>query len=710
VLPSAPHSSTIATGFLVAAPWDHVGHTAPSPSVRARAREDELEEILGTVGQTFLGLTINCARCHDHKFDPVTAIDYYRLKAVFEGVQHGDRVLPITSAEIAKRADYGAKFDALRQRIGDIEQKGRDRLGNRGGKNVVRPIAQWNFADDARDQVGTLHGKLVGKAHIADGRLVLDGKTASLETEPLDRDLHEKTLEAWVNLSDLDQRGGGVLTVSSADGNVFDSIVFGERQPREWILGSDFFRRTKDLKGPVEKANPTDSVHLAVVCHLDGRVEFFRNGQQYGKEYTSTLEVFKAKNSRVLIGVRHAGGGNAHFRGSVDEARLYDRALSADEVRRSFEAGPGHASFREVIGSLTPDERDRLALLEKDLARLRAERPEPGPAILTYAAVAKQPAPTFLLKRGDPDSPAEQVYAASPTAIEGPASVTLKFDTQEGERRLKLANWITDKDNPLTWRVLANRIWQHHFGEGIVRTPNDFGFNGDRPSHPELLDSLASQLRDNGGRMKPLHRAIMLSATYRQASAPGKNATDVDADNRLLSYYSPRRLEAEAVRDGMLAVSGLLNPQAGGPSFRPFRIETFNSTFYKLVDFDAPEFQRRSVYRMAINSARDPLLDVLDCPDSSVKTPRRAVTTTPLQALAMMNNSFVQRQVGAFANRLKREAGAEVERQIELGYRYALGREPTNEEAAAARGVAEQHGLNAVCWALMNSSEFVTVR
>ena len=217
-------------------------------------------------------------------------------------------------------------------------------------------------------------------------------------------------------------------------------------------------------------------------------------------------------------------------------------------------------------------------------------------------------------------------------------------------------------------------------------------------------------LRDSGGRLKDLHRLIVTSATYRQSSALDADAAAIDADNRLLWRFAPRRLEAEAVRDAMLTASGKLNPQSGGPSDRPFRIETFNSAFYILFDDDRPEFNRRSVYRMNVNSAKDPVLDVLDCPDPSVKTPRRNTTTTPLQALTMMNNPFIDRMATSFASRVKREAGDDSSVQVVLAYRLALGRSPTEVERGRAVPVARDAGLKAVCWALFNSSEFAYVK
>jgi len=299
-------------------------------------------------------------------------------------------------------------------------------------------------------------------------------------------------------------------------------------------------------------------------------------------------------------------------------------------------------------------------------------------------------------------------------------------DAPESDRRLKFAAWLADPRNPLPARVMANRVWQLHFGQGLVATPSDFGVSGGRPSHPELLDWLAGKLVDSGWSVKALHRLIMNSATYRQASggqgaevsvenrkvrtANQQHASAIDADNQFLWRFQPRRLEAEALRDAMLSVSGQINLQMGGPSFRPFTTTDFNATFYHPFDKGDAEFNRRTVYRMNVNSGKEPLLDAFDCPDPSVKTPRRGVTTTPLQALGLMNSSFVQRQSGHLAERALTLAAHDLPGAVEAAYRLALGRPATADERQRALAAARERGLANVCWALLNSTEFVYVQ
>jgi hypothetical protein len=290
----------------------------------------------------------------------------------------------------------------------------------------------------------------------------------------------------------------------------------------------------------------------------------------------------------------------------------------------------------------------------------------------------------------------------------------LPENSPESDRRKALAAWITDKRNPLTARVMVNRIWQWHFGTGLVSTPNDFGNTGEPPINPKLLDWLAATFQtDNrygkAWSIKKMHRLILTSKAYRQASAPNAAASKVDADNRLLWRFSPRRLEAEVIRDAMLAVAGNINTSMGGPGFRPFTVSSYGSKFYALIDRDTPEFNRRSIYRMTVHSARNPLLEALDCPDPSSKTPKRNVSTTPTQALEMMNDAFVLRQARVLAERVRKSVGADIRKQASLAISLTLGRSPSATELTRAATFLKSNTLDMYCWALLNSGEFAYV-
>ncbi|MBY0459398.1 MAG: DUF1553 domain-containing protein, partial [Gemmataceae bacterium] len=383
-----------------------------------------------------------------------------------------------------------------------------------------------------------------------------------------------------------------------------------------------------------------------------------------------------------------------------------------EEVGASFAAGGGFVTDAEIEAKLTPAQRaDRAAVLRErdtlraELARLRAKL---SPAKV-YANAPQPTGVTRLLARGDVTQPGVVVAPGGLSAVVGPdADFKLLPTAPDADRRAKLAAWVTDPANPLFARVMVNRVWHHHFGTGLVETPNDFGFNGGRPSHPELLDWLAAAFADRKHSPKALHKLVVTSATYRQSSAPNKDAAKKDSDNRLLWRYRPHRLEGEVVRDSMLAVAGLLNPEVGGKGFSDYKVRDFNGTaYFDPFDPAGPEFHRRSIYRFTPRGANQGLLDTFDCPVPAAAAPRRAVTTTPLQAPALWNNGFALRMAEAFAARVAKEAdGADA--RVRRAWQLAYQRDPTPEEAKLAAKLVGDHGLKALCRVLFNSNEFVT--
>jgi len=711
----------IATSLLVCGPYDQAGNSQQNRTQRMITREEELEDLVSVVTQTFLGMTVNCARCHAHKYDPIPQNDYYRIKAIFDGVKHGERDIG-TAAEKKARNE---KIATTNRRIGELEKVIRDIESNarelasktrsrdeRPAPEGPAPISRWTFdAGGAEDVVGSMHGTLHGGARIERGRLIVDGKNAYLDTTPLAREIREKTLEAWVALTSLDQGGGGVISLQKAGGAVFDAVVYAEQERRKWMAGSDGFRRTRSLDGPEETGSRDTIVHVANVYRSDGTIEVYRNGKPYGKPYRSGgLVTYGKGDGRILLGQRHTDGGRAFLAGEIDQAALYDRALSPAEVLTSFASRGSHVPLEDVLAAMSSDERSRR---DESRARIDALRQETAslPAFgKSYAGQRVQPGPTHRLIKGSVRDRAEPVAPGALSVIAEPSGdLDLTMDAPEAARRVAFARWIADPRNPLTARVMVNRVWHYHFGRGIVASPSDFGALGEVPTHPLLLDWLATRFVERGWRVKDLHRLIVHSATYRQASSFQQRAARTDAGNRLLWRFPPRRLGAEAIRDAMLAICGRLNKRLGGPSFRPFKTSSYGSTFYEIIDRDTDDFNRRTVYRMNVNSGKDPLLDGFDCPDPSVKTPRRRTTTTPLQALSLMNSSFVNRQAKHLARRVQEETEDTAE-AIELAYRYTFGRTPTPQETKDSVALSEKHGLETLCWALLNATEFLYVR
>ena len=274
-----------------------------------------------------------------------------------------------------------------------------------------------------------------------------------------------------------------------------------------------------------------------------------------------------------------------------------------------------------------------------------------------------------------------------------------------------MAKWITRKDNPLTWRSIANRIWLWHFGRGIVETPNDFGRMGLPPSHPELLDWLALEFQNSGGSFKHLHKLIVTSSTYRQSSSEFGEFDRIDSDNRLLWRMNRRRLEAEELRDSILATSGNLNLKLGGPGFYLFKLEkTAHSPHYEYYKFDPADANshRRSVYRFIVRSQPDPFMTTLDCADSSQSTPKRDETLTALQALSLLNNRFTLHMSEQFASRIQKESKT-LKGQIRRAHQLTTGRPPNTQEMETLYSYAQQHGLQNLCRVLFNLSEFTYI-
>ena len=1046
---------------------------------------------IDVLAKAFQGLTISCARCHDHKFDPVSQRDYTALYGVLASVRpaqvqldspeilnkHRAELLalktqiksaladswrdaiPSLVAQLTRGSSADPQFGALHQRITKaeseltaLESAARAKaLASRAGglqptpttSGMPQPVSRWSFDTDARDHLGTLHGELLGSATLRNGRLILDGKESHVRTAPLGRELREKTLEAWVALANLDQTGGGVLTVETSSGGVFDAIVFGERTARKWVNGSDNFRRSRALDGPAETAKPGELVHVAVSYHADGTVAFFRNGQPYDLPHTPAgpLVAFPA-DARVLLGRRHTGGGRSFLAGEIDEARLYDRALSPGEIAASFRAGPVGVSTEEIANAMTPEQTAKHAALTAELKSARtalaAKAPSAaeealaaalkdaagnvanplhawaklskldGPALATgWAEVTKSwhellaaarvhnvqflpgwdlakpadaaqwfregnafagapvsdpaltrsnnqragsesgapragdfalepdgdrllkgllpagvsthllterhgglltsprfrittdnisvraaggkgamvrvivdnyplgsnpifpkaeltrdepgwvrmdtayrkgnwayiefstaddltrklgkgadatgrswfqagavlfhdkeapreeplaPAPLFsragavqspppananalaelysdtltaavqawrtgnvseaqralldyflrrsllptslkalpkvaplvaeyrrleseipaprrapgviegtaidapLLARGDhlkPGEPVPRGYLEVLRAGEGVRS--LKLPQPQSSGRLTLAESIASPQNPLTARVMVNRVWHHLFGRGLVPTVDNFGRLGDQPTHPELLDHLAAQFIADGWSFKKLIRNLVTTRAYQLASEPTVAARERDAANEYLSHFRVRRLEAEAIRDTLLAVSGRLDATQFGP---PVGIG---------------DRARRSIYLNIRRNNLSPFLEIFDAPKPFTTLGRRDATNVPAQSLAFLNDPFVIDSARAWAIQLLRQAPAsDATARIQLLFQTAFARPATADELTKSRAYLAALGTDANphdarAWqdfiqSVFNLKEFIYVR
>lgn len=712
---AAPADAIIATGFLVAGAHDDL--KPAGEAMRLIMRQDEMEELVAVVTQSFLGLTVNCARCHDHKFDPIKQTDYYRVAAALSGVQRGERAV----LDRAMADQHRAKQATAQQTIARITADVRGRLlAQSGGSekamekvvaSIPAPIAAWNFADPEVLKNSKIPLHLRGNARIDGGALVLDGETAFAESEPLPVAVKAKTLIALVSIDSLDQRAGGVVSLQSLDGNQFDAIVYGEQEPRRWMAGSDFFRRSKSFGAPDESTDKQQTVSVALVYAADGTITFYRRGVAEGTAYQVDKQLeHEAGKSNILLGLRHSPSAKGKlFQGKILRAAVYDQPLSQQQIGALDKHSAQLFTDEQVAQAMTTDEAQSFAIAKRDLDEVTKSLAQLAD-LKTFAVTPKHAEVTHLLLRGNPQTKGEVIAPTGLSAVAPHDDWKLAPDSSDNERRIALAQWITAKENPLFARTMVNRVWQHHFGRGLVDTPSDLGFSGGTPSHPELLDYLANQFISSGFRLKTLHKLMVTSAGYQQASREREECLAVDADNKLLWRFAPRRLDAESLRDAMLVSAGELNTQLGGASFHDFRAYVHkNSQYYEPIDPAGADFHRRSIYRMWARGGRSPLLDTFDCPDPSTATPRRASTTTPLQALSLLNSSFTLRMADSFAARVEREAPASLDEQVQRAFEVAYGRRATAAEHTASLDFAKRHSLALFCRILLNSSGFLYV-
>ena len=408
----------------------------------------------------------------------------------------------------------------------------------------------------------------------------------------------------------------------------------------------------------------------------------------------------------------------------ADGLQAIDLAISADSQFLTLISTDGENGYsmdqvgfgNPMISPASPkeakaEELARVEELRDSVRKLRKQLEDLGTPPKFYGVVKTKAMETIRLhERGEPESPVGDPLAPGAlSALQMLDPNLTDITAPETERRLALANWITHEDNPLTYRVIANRLWQWTFGNGLVTTPSDFGFGGDRPSHPELLDWLAIFLKQNNGSLKALLREILLSKTYRQQSIfsdqnPGFSK---DTANRLLWRQNPRRMDAETIRDSVLLVSGKLNNQRGGPGFEDFAYKQAYAPEYNYITADSPKLWRRSIYRFVVRTTPNRFMTTLDCPDPANFTPKRLNTTTPLQSLALFNNDFMLRQARYLGERIERSAGPNLEEQVEMAFRLAFNRSAKLEESQISEAVIEKDGLFALCRTLLNANEFV---
>jgi mono/diheme cytochrome c family protein len=661
----------VGSAFLVAGPYDDVGNQDIVAQKNIRAAT--LDDMITATSGAFLGLTINCARCHNHKFDPIPTEDYYRLRAAFEGVTHGRRVV----ATKEQRDAFAASTKPLAVELKKLEVE-RALLDQAIETRAKAAFAKTKFTRPKIDQNGT------------------DESFAATEAKYVKFVIHSLTGDHQPAAKG--KRGGGKLT---------EFQVWSAEDPNRNVALASHGTKAEGAKSATAEDFPEAYGPQYCIDGMLGEAWFIGEPAVLTltfaqPEKINRITFINARGDRSIVEEKVRGATPCEYEVQVSSDGQTWRTVASDEGREPWT--PAHGIARSRYDATTKNEQTKLAALDKQIATVQAKLKAVPALPQMWVGTHTQPKePTFVHKGGDPMKPADAVLPASLSVLDQVTKpYELKPDADEGERRLKLAKWITSNENPLTPRVLANRVWQWHFGTGIVDTPSDFGFLGSKPTHPELIDYLASRIVANGWKLKPLHREILLSQTYLQSAAYREEAAKEDKDARLLWRFPPRRLSAEELRDTMLTVGGKLQLEPmGGPGFRLYRYLANNVSTYVPLDTHGPESYRRAVYHQ---NARASVVDVLndfDLPDIAFAAPKRANTTTPLQALTLLNHSFTLDMAKALAARIQKGDA------VTQAYRITFQRKPSAKEHEAATQLIATHGAEAFCRALLNANELL---
>ncbi len=686
-----------ALGFLGAGPYDQSTASTAPRTFDYLDRDDLVTQTLSA----FASSTIHCARCHDHKFDPIPKEDYYALQAVFAGVSKGDLPFEESAALVQQRRHWQSLLAAADARNAAVLL----------AQEYAPVISRWETT--LGSNATAWHELAVESAGSSGGatlKVEPDGAITSGGTRP------EKDTYTVTGVSKLAKIGALRLEVLAAPS--LPKMGPG-RQDNGNLHLTEFEAHTlasgaaNGTKLKMRRATADFNQEGWSITHaLDGN-----NGTAWGIyprvgeshvavfELEAPVPLVEGSRLRVVLHQWHGGGHLiGRFRLSVTQATN----ATADPVPPQVAA-----ALRRTPENRAPEERLALAAWAlrghalAELARL------PGPAKVYAAVPGMAPKPVHVLSRGDIDKPGALAEPGALSAIRAlPGRFTLSNPQSEAARRAALADWLAHAQNPLSWRSIVNRVWHFHFGSGLCDTPNDFGRMGGSPSHPELLDWLANDLREGGGALKPLHRRIVLSAAYRQSGEGSAALVAADPENRLLGRMNRPRLDAEQFRDAVLSVSGRLDTAMGGPGIAYFKTSPGQQITPKLdytaFDWDAPGAARRSIYRVVWRGIPDPFMEALDFPDAALLQPTRPFSASALQALVLFNNDFVLRMSEHFAARVEAQV-PDLPGRVAAAVGQALLRDPTAGELQALSAYARQHGLAAMCRVLFNGNEFLFV-
>jgi mono/diheme cytochrome c family protein len=632
-----------ATGFLVAGPHVPAATVGREPLAIRQARADRMDEIMQTVGASIMGVTVGCARCHNHKFDPITISDYYSMTGVFQDVEFGSRFPEF-------------KPDHPRRQRG--EQLWKSIAKNR---RTLKAIGGWE------------------------------------ENWGAFREMHFKPVTTKA------------IRIKFKMGNVgLDELeVFG---PENYGENLALKRRGTKLSGfpikGVDGRNPMARVHDGQYGTMAWRAKRNKDSNeqpyvQYDFEKAETLSRLRLSSNREYFY-------DTDYLTKKPYLARYEYDVHILKSDGTWQPWVGTWFVNKQLDKEHPERKPALAEIQKLIGTLAEEGPRPS-----FVGRFVRPQITHVFHRGSPENPRDEVAPAAPAILDGDLKLTSK--APGSKRRAEFAKWISSPDNPLTARVMVNRLWHHVFGSGLVTTTSDFGKAGAPPTHPALLDWLASefvtptQSAQSGvapWSMKGMIRLLVMSDAFRRSSLPSDAGLKADANAMLLWRYPPQRVSAEVLRDGILQASGKLDTTIGG---RSYRIHNEKKTYaqWQVVDNHGEHTWRRMLYQERMRRVDDKIFTAFDFPDCGQVRAKRPVSTTPLQALNLMNSDFVVEQAGHIAARAVKEAGeGNLKTAVRRAFALLLVRQPDRDELTAAVEIAKNHGLEVVCRGLINANEF----
>ena len=680
LLPNPTLEQRIATAF-------HRNHrtSAEGGIVPEEFRVEYVADRAETTATVFLGMTMGCARCHDHKYDPIPQKDFYRMFAFFNNLPEKGLVYnwgndePLMKAPTREQqrtlAELDTKLDTARRAVERMEKKIRAEQA-RWEKQVDGKAETWMPEEGLAYQ-----NPLAGDAGRFDGQRVVEEKGGTVVLDYLT----PFTFSAWVK---SEKETGAILGITEdyAEGNGHGLYLMGGKLRLHVVFRWTDIGMRLETK---EKLPLGEMLHVAVT--YDGSryakgVHIYVNGEEKPVDVLFD-ELNWPMNFKYPLRIGAASG--LRFAGRIEDVRIYKRALSREETLSLWD--------RKPLGAGSRPEKMRLAFLERGASaeirgamaeRRRAEEARAAfwkslPSVMVMEEGPKRPA--FLLRRGAYDAPGEAVEPGTPTAL--PA-----MPAEAPKNRLGLAEWLVARENPLTARVAVNRFWQMLFGVGLVKTVEDFGSQGEWPLHQDLLDWLAVDFRDSGWDVKRLLKQMVMSAAYRQSSVVTPEVLARDPENRLLARGVRQRLGPEMIRDNALAVAGLLVEKQGGPSVKPYQVaglwqELSGGGGYPQDHGEG--LYRRSLYTFWKRTVAPPVMVNFDSPNREVCTVRETRTNTPLQALNLMNDVTFLEAARKLAERVLRMETEEGKR-IDLAYELVLSRRPKAEEARVVARALER--------------------